>query len=116
MDKNKIDIDIREYVNERIATELASIHIDIGHIDRATRLFHENLTQRFASTNEWREAMNDREANFVTKSEHKFLCDDISLLKEHKARLEGMASQRSVMIAFIIAFMGLLIGILNFFK
>lgn len=44
MDKNKIDIDIREYVNERIATELASIHIDIGHIDRATRLFHENLT------------------------------------------------------------------------
>ena len=89
MDKNKIDIDIREYVTDR----LAAIFTEIKNIREATALFAENLIIRFEQVNEWRKTVTDMINNFVPRTEFIKLSQDVDDLKGKSIRLEGVIAE-----------------------
>lgn len=80
-------------------------------IDVATGIQHE----RNVAQNEWRGTVTDLTNTFVPAKEYKLMNEtmrgDIQSLKESRAELSGKASQVSVDIAYVIAIIGVLIGI-----
>ena len=74
------------------------------------------MNRRLESMNEFRDALKDQASGFLTKSEynliHDRVVDDIRILRESKASLEGKASQKSVNIAYIISAMSILLAVI----
>ena len=62
-------------------------------------------------------ALNEDKNKFLTKSEfttlHERVEDDIRILRENKAMLEGKASMKSVIIAYVLAAIAILLAIID---
>lgn len=101
--KNKNVVSWRDYVDNRIYA-----------LEKATDLAARTLEKRLEGMNEFREALKNQAALFVTRNEMKIqldkIDDDIRMLREAKAMLEGKASQLYVTITLIISLLGLFIS------
>ena len=100
--------------------ELLLARIEI--IERTSLVTHTALERRLEAMNEVREALRDQSETFVTHVEHRAVCDrlerierDIRELRESRAELQGKASQTSVMWAYAISLLGLIVGIVLHF-
>jgi len=75
------------------------------------------LDKRLIGMNEFRETLRDQSGLFFTRAEHdiyaKKIDEDVRLLREYRATMEGKASQSSVNVALIIAVVGIIIGVIT---
>jgi len=87
--------------------------------EKALDLAAQSLDKRLEVMNEFRDAMKDQQNKFVTREEsvliHDRLADDIRILRESKANMEGKASMTSVYISYAIAVIALAISIIRIF-
>jgi len=121
-------IELKEYIDLRFKELEKRINIQFEQITKSTALSLVQLNDRFANTNEWRNALNDIivgsakakdvESNiklirdeFVSITS--VIRDDVQGLQLSRATLEGKASQSSVVIGYVISTLGIMIGIVN---
>lgn len=87
----------------------------IDSIEKATKLAADTMDKRLDGMNEFRDTLRDQASKFSTRAEIDLFKagveDDIRILRESKANLEGKASQNSVNLALAFSICGLLIGI-----
>ena len=102
-------ITLKEYIDTRLAA-----------IDKATDLAYKAMNERLMGMNEFRDALKDQSAKFVTSEELDakiaVLCANIKSLELSRANLEGRASQTSVYIAYGISILGIIIGIISLLR
>ena len=110
-------VSLKEYFEARLTLTNDIIDAKLDAIMISTKLAAESLEKRLESMNEFRGAIVDQQKTFLSKSEyqihHKTIEDDIRILRESRALLEGKASQSQLNITFIIAIGGLLIALIN---
>lgn len=86
-------------------------------IYRANDVAYESMEKRLEGMNEFRDTLKDQASRFITRDEvdaiRKSIDADLRVLREYKAMVEGKASQQSVMIAYVMSGIGLLMGILG---
>ena len=101
-------VSLREFVESKLES-----------LEKATAVAYEAMEERLKGMNEFRDALRDQTSNFLTRTEfiaaHERVCDDIRILREYRASLEGKASQQAVVGAYILAAIGFVIGILGLF-
>ena len=117
-------VSLKEYIESRFnasdkAMSLFGKMIDarMEASDKAFTLFQEALDVRLESMNEFREENRRLTGTLVTRQEctisHARSAEDIRILREAKALSEGKASQLSVNIAFLLAVIGVVIGVMG---
>ena len=108
-----------KYIKGKIKAVKDMARQQFASVVDATKVALETNNKRLDGMNEFRQSLKDQNATFVTKSDHAILhdrlADDIRLLRESKATLEGKASMTSVYIAYAIALVSFLLTILKFF-
>ena len=82
-------------------------------MDRATELSRESIDARLVAMNEFRDALKDQTKQYITRPEHDALCSLVAELRESRAELRGMASQKSVTAAFIFSIFSAALGALG---
>jgi hypothetical protein len=104
----KDGVSLKEYVDLRFSENLRAL-------EKAER----DLSKRLEGMNEFRDALKDQAGTFVTREALDLKIDnlerDVSDLKLNRAHAEGKASQTSVLIAYGISLVGLIIGVAAFF-
>ena len=122
---NKIEITIEmceayraNFVNQLLSME-RQVNTQIISLKDATTLAKFEMDKRLEGMNEFRNQLKDQSSMFYTKSEHeqfgKRIEDDIRSLRESRASLEGKASQNSVLIAYAITGISMIISIILHF-
>jgi len=90
---------------------LLDLRTEVTAMKEASRLAKENVDLRLAAMNEFRDAMKDQTDTFLPRAEyltrHESIEKDIRSLRESRAELLGKASQNSVVVAYIIAAVGI---------
>lgn len=90
---------------------LLELRTEVTAMKEASRLAKENIDLRLQSMNEFREAMKDQANTYIPRVEyltrHEGIEKDIRSLRESRAELVGKASQNSVVVAYIIAAVGI---------
>jgi hypothetical protein len=113
--KETKNISLKDYFDMRFNELKNYMDIRFNSIDKATILSNESLDARLEGMNEFRNSMKDQASSFITRQEFSIcierLGEDVKLLREINAKSEGKASQNSVNIAYVIAFVGIIIGI-----
>jgi hypothetical protein len=106
-------VTIKEYFDHRINKLSEFVNHRFTEIEKSTNLANENLKIRLDSMNEFREALKDSNTNFITKSEHQLVLNQIAYLRETLAEAKGKASMSAVYISYIIAVIGIIISIIG---
>lgn len=114
---NNKNITLKEYFDTRFNELRNYIDIKFNAMDKASCLAQENLNTRLEHLNEFRDSLKDQTANYVTLAEYnstKIQRDsDIRMLREANAEMKGKASQQSVIAAYVIAIVGIIIGVIG---
>ena len=96
----------RDYVEARL----------VG-IEKAIAIAKDNSDHRLNSMNDLRGDRRRQSETFISRAEVTAIVTsiekDLRVLRESKANLEGKASQLSVTIAMIVAFLGLVVGLIG---
>jgi len=115
---SKIDALEKSFNNKHNTLE-GSTDLKYNNIEKNTTLAAKSIDRRLEGMNEFRDALKDQTAKFLTKDEfntlHNRVEEDIKVLRENKAMLEGKASMTSVYIAYGIGLIGLIIALLGIF-
>ena len=93
-------------------------------LEKSQGLVYEAMGRRLDGLNQFREALRDQQSKFATCIELAAVRErldvettrfekEIQALREFKATLEGKASQQSVIFAYALSILGLLIGIIG---
>ena len=111
------DVSLKEYFDSRF-TELKNyMDVKFNSIEKSTCLAQDNLNARLENMNEFRNSLKDQTAQYITKAELETIKarydSDIRVLRETNAEVKGKATQNSVYIGYIIAFVGLIIGMVS---
>ena len=121
-------ISLREYIDLKYQHIESLIDNKILSLDRAVTVAKLENDRRLDAMNEFRAALTDQSKSFITRFEHDTLItkydeqiqtlsekfdQQIKSLTESRAFLTGKASMSSVYLAYIIAGIGLVLGILG---
>lgn len=110
---------MKKYFEEKIAKVDEVNRLRFDSIVTSTQLAKELMETRLKGMDEVKENLKDANNTYLTRNEfniqHDKLNDDIRILRESKANLEGKASMSSVYLAYIIAGLSLMISIIKFF-
>ena len=105
-DSEAVFVSLRDYIDLRFSEH-----------QRVQDKADEAIAVRLHAMNATREAMREQAARFVTRQEadlvHKAMCDNIEALREESAENRGKASQRSVLVAYALSLISLVIGLLR---
>ena len=116
---NNKSVSLKDYINIRFNELEKYMKSKFDEIERAGILSQRNLDARLEGMNEFRESMKDQTASFMTRAEINLITErnrqNIQEIKELLAEARGKASQQSVIIAYLIAFVGIAIGIISLF-
>ena len=117
---NSDGIALREYLETRLESLREQINVKLEATEKATNLARTTIDDRLTAMNEFRAALSDTTARMVTRtemaSEINNLKIEIGYLREFKALMEGKASQTSVIIAYIITVVSLLLSAYGIIK
>jgi hypothetical protein len=104
-------------VAQDVVTLRDYVQLQIDGLQNATRVAHNAMEQRLEGMNEFRSQMKDQQARFVTQSEYNESAnrnrEDIRVLRESRAMLEGKASQSSVNATFLLAAVSIVCAIVS---
>jgi len=99
-------VTLREYFEARLSA-----------VEQASNLAACALEKRLGSMNEFRDTLRDQASKFVTREEvtHQLrpILAELSELKTYRDRMEGKASQQSVMVSLVIAVIGVVTGVIS---
>lgn len=102
-------VSLKEYFDSRIES-----------INESTTLARNAMEKRLEGMNEFRDALKDQTNKFVTRQEMTDsmlrISEDIRILRESKATIEGKASQNAMIATLIVAVGGLIVGTVSLFK
>jgi hypothetical protein len=111
-------VTLKEYVEARIDAMYHNFEVRIQALEKATTIASESMEKRLEGMNEFRSQLKDQSLTFFTRQEHilykEAIDNDIRSLRESRANQEGKASQQSVIIAFALTGISLMIGSLSF--
>jgi chaperonin cofactor prefoldin len=104
--------------------ELRGTKEELAAIKEATRLAKDVVDVRLASMNEFRSALSDQADSFLTRTEYQAqhqnlesrftrMDEDIRMLRESRAELQGKASQSQVNVALMVAAIGIALSVLG---
>ena len=117
MKKEEENISLREYFDNKFVELRTYIDLKFKSMDEANCLARENLNTRLESMNEFRDSLEDQTSHYITRTEHDALISkydaEVRILRDSDARAEGKASQNSVVIAYLIAISGIIIGVIG---
>jgi hypothetical protein len=109
-------ITLREYIDDKLAALKCYYEARFSAIDKAYELSSKILDGRLENMNRFREENKENTNNFVTRREHELMMNNYdSRLREleiSKAKNEGKASQSSVMWAYGLSVVSMIIGII----
>lgn len=92
----------------------------IRAIEKASAIRARALDKRLESMNEFRASLKDQSSKFITRDEINIclnkIDEDIDDLEKYRASLEGKANTSSVYIAYLIAFIGIVISVIGIIK
>jgi hypothetical protein len=115
--KNSEAVSLRDYFDDKIEALTRCFTVKFDAMESARNLAKEAVEAKLLLMNELRGALNDQSSRMLTRAEyqlqHDRLIEDIRILRESKALLEGKATQASVNLAYLIGFTGLLISVIN---
>ena len=103
------EIALREYVDKLFELKDQALNLSSAELSRRLDI----LNGEAGRLRTMQETYLPRE---VADSRFEQLLGEVSDLKLYKARMEGMASQTSVIIAYVISTIGILLGIIGLFK
>jgi len=92
---------------------LRAVEAHLEATDKAVEVAKQGLDRRLEAMNEFRGALKEQSQHFVTQGEHDFVLADIRELRESRAKLEGMATQKSVYIAYAISIGSLMLSVIE---
>ena len=95
---------------------IRAVEAHLEATDKAVEVAKQGLDRRLEGMNEFREALKEQASHFVTKAEHAFVMADIRDLRESRAKLEGMASQRSVYVVYAISIVSFMLSVIELIK
>ena len=102
------DISLKDFILEKFKA-----------LEKSTESARSAMEKRLDGMNEFRETLKDQAAKFVTRSELEILLErineDVRILRESKAMIEGKASQFSLNVTMSIALCSLIISIVGMF-
>ena len=108
-DSETIFVSLRDYIDLRFSEH-----------QRVQDKADEAISVRLQAMNATREAMREQAAKFVTRAEadlvHKAMCDHIEALREESAENRGKASQKSVLVAYALSIISLVVGLVRLVK
>lgn len=114
--KEESIIGMKDYVDMQVKTIETQNQLKYQSLDKALEIALASLNKRLEGMNEFRNTLKDQTNTFVTKTEyeasHQRVLDDVKILREAKATSEGKASQTSVLVAYILTAVGILISVL----
>ena len=100
-----------KYVDLRFEEHEKRLKVMFDAKDLALQLSSDSLEKRLDAMNQFRAQIKEERLFLLPRAEyiiqHERLVDDIRILRESKAMLEGKASQSSVMISLAIAVIGI---------
>jgi len=112
-------VKLEKYVDKQIKAIKSLMKSKYQTIEKSTDIATNVLDKRLDSMNEFRASLKDQQKTFLSRKEfdilHQKVCDDIRMLRESKANLEGKASQLSVFITLIIALLALALSAITIF-
>jgi len=112
-------VTLKEYLSQRMDDLEEKIQVNFDLQKVALDKSDVKLDERLRSMNEFRAQMKDQSETFITRNEVMTLIDtnrnEIRDLRESRAKLEGKASQSSMMIALGFSLVALIIEIVSFF-
>jgi len=102
-------VSLKEYIDLRFSEN-----------QRALEKAERDLSKRLEGMNEFRDALKDQAANFVTRESMDLklapMEEKINSLSLSRAHTEGAASQTSVLIAYIVSAIGIILGVVSLLK
>jgi hypothetical protein len=108
-------VTLRDYFELNFSALQRDVDTNLKWIDNSTRTAMEQLNKRLEGMNEFRAVLSDQATKFMTRTEyssaHKALEQEIQSLREFRAKLDGLAKQSHVTIAFVIASIGAISGV-----
>jgi hypothetical protein len=114
-DQKKETVSMCEYFSAQIENLKEYMEIKFKAIEDSTKLAQDNLNGRLSHMNEFRETISDQTKTYITRNEHNVMMTkydaQIEALIKQVAIAEGKASTNSVYIGYIIAFIGIVMGI-----
>jgi hypothetical protein len=81
-------------------------------VEDKTELAREAMEKRLDGMNEFRDTLSDQASRFVPRTEYNDLKDTVEGLTESRAELRGKASQNSVIAAYVIAAVSIIISVI----
>lgn len=113
-------VTLKEYMNEKCNLHMREVVEKFKSSENALNLARESMEKRLDTMNEFRDALKDASASFMRKEEyeskHALLQNQVDDLRMFKSALDAKANQSAVNIAFLISVLGLLMGIISFFR
>ncbi len=118
MTNNEV-VTLKQYIDTKVESVSKLYETKVEAIEKATELAANQMNSRLEGMNEFRDALKDQNANFISRNEYETQLktieknhnDRISILELHRERMQGKADQSSVNIAQIMSLLALLIGI-----
>lgn len=119
---------MKELFETRLDETVRNLNQRIDTIDTATTLAAVQMEKRLEGMNEFRAALKDQVAQYVTRAEYdadkkagsaatmereERTDADIRMLRESKATLEGKASQKSVTVVLAISIVGVILSVIG---
>jgi len=109
-------VSLRDHVEALIAAQEKLFNTRLEERDKALVATAELMEKRLESMNEFRETIKDQTSRHVTKDEHGRLITEVQALAVSAAEVRGKASQQSVIVAYIIAIIGIMVSLVGLFK
>ena len=110
----KSDEDVKTLIKEN-----ETFKVKLDSLDKFINNNNSQLDRRLDSMNEFRLAMKDQQATYITRSEHEALMQkydsEIKILNTAKDVSEGKASASSVIFAYILAGVGIILSSIGLF-
>jgi hypothetical protein len=99
-------------IEERLGALKELYFTKFENLDRATEAARLSVDKRLEIMNEFRGALKDQLALFITRQEHRPYEEELTALREFRAKLEGVATMKSVYLAYIISSLGLVLSLI----
>lgn len=115
--KNSEAISLRDYFDDKIDALTKCFTVKFDAMESARNLAKEAVDAKLLLMNELRGALNDQSNRMLTRAEYQLqydrLIEDIRMLRESRAELQGKASQSSVNLAYLLGVGGLIFSLVN---
>ena len=117
MTEQELTVGLKEHLEARIEDLHRLIEYSFAEHEKALTLASKNLDARLDRLNELRETVEDHEHRYATKESYENRMNRVDLdlreLRDAKNRLEGKASQNSVIYAWVMSGTALLASLLG---